>query len=211
MRAREREAVWGYLRSRYDRDGNGRIERPEYDRGDAAFARLDRDGDGSIGRRDFDREIVPPPDLVVPYLLVRTFGPEDADSVGFDEIERGFARLDRDGDGRVFRGEFEAKSPRQGPDFFASLLAGIDWDGDGALALTEVKSFFERHDRDGDGLLGQMERSLPGRPPRVGAIPVAKREKAPDFTLARLRGEGTVTLSSFAGNRPVALVFGSFT
>ena len=34
---------------------------------------------------------------------------------------------------------------------------------------------------------------------------------APDFNLKRLRSEDRVRLSSFAGARPVALVFGSYT
>lgn len=34
---------------------------------------------------------------------------------------------------------------------------------------------------------------------------------APDFTLADSRGEHQVRLSDFRGDRPVALVFGSFT
>ncbi len=34
---------------------------------------------------------------------------------------------------------------------------------------------------------------------------------APDFTLHDIKGEESVTLSDFQGNKPVALVFGSFT
>lgn len=40
--------------------------------------------------------------------------------------------------------------------------------------------------------------------PRAGDL-------APDFTLTDSRGEDTVTLSDFRGQKPVALVFGSFT
>jgi len=36
-------------------------------------------------------------------------------------------------------------------------------------------------------------------------------ETAPDFTLARHDRTGNVTLSSFRGQRPVVLVFGSYT
>ena len=36
-------------------------------------------------------------------------------------------------------------------------------------------------------------------------------EPAADFTLKRLHSEQTVTLSSFRGVKPVALVFGSYT
>jgi len=34
---------------------------------------------------------------------------------------------------------------------------------------------------------------------------------APDFTLSSPDGLDTVTLSSFAGSQPVALIFGSYT
>jgi len=40
--------------------------------------------------------------------------------------------------------------------------------------------------------------------PKVG-------EPAPDFTLSDIHGSRQVTLSEFRGERPVALVFGSFT
>jgi len=40
--------------------------------------------------------------------------------------------------------------------------------------------------------------------PRVG-------DMAPDFTLFDIEGKNSVTLSSFRGKKPVALVFGSFT
>lgn len=38
----------------YDKDRDGRVQRAEYPRGDAAFANLDRDGDGVVTRADFD-------------------------------------------------------------------------------------------------------------------------------------------------------------
>lgn len=40
--------------------------------------------------------------------------------------------------------------------------------------------------------------------PKVG-------EAAPDFKLWDVKGENPITLSSFQGHKPVALVFGSFT
>ena len=42
------------------------------------------------------------------------------------------------------------------------------------------------------------------RAPRVG-------DEAPDFELSDAAGTRTVRLSSFRGDRPVALVFGSYT
>jgi hypothetical protein len=40
---------------------------------------------------------------------------------------------------------------------------------------------------------------------------VAPGEPAPGFELTRLDGSGRVRLSDFAGERPVALIFGSYT
>ena len=36
-------------------------------------------------------------------------------------------------------------------------------------------------------------------------------DPAPDFTLCDVKGENPARLSDFAGQRPVALIFGSFT
>ncbi len=38
-----------------------------------------------------------------------------------------------------------------------------------------------------------------------------KGDKAPDFRLEHISGEGTVRLSDFQGQKSVALIFGSFT
>ena len=38
---------WDSTRKRYDRDGDGRVARPEFAGSDADFARLDRDHDGA--------------------------------------------------------------------------------------------------------------------------------------------------------------------
>ncbi len=40
---------------------------------------------------------------------------------------------------------------------------------------------------------------------------VAEGDLAPDFELPRLDGEGMVRLAALAADRPVALVFGSYT
>lgn len=57
------------------------------------------------------------------------------------------------------------------------------------------------HDRS-EAMAWQKEHDA--RAPRVGDL-------APDFTLTAPSGDRTVTLSSFRGKRPVALVFGSYT
>jgi peroxiredoxin len=50
----------------------------------------------------------------------------------------------------------------------------------------------------------KQQKQLNAKAPKAGDL-------APDFTLYDPRGETSVTLSAFRGERPVALVFGSFT
>jgi peroxiredoxin len=49
-----------------------------------------------------------------------------------------------------------------------------------------------------------MQKRREAHTPKVG-------EQAPDFELGLADGKGTVRLSDFAGKRPVALIFGSYT
>jgi hypothetical protein len=59
QRGRDQEAVLEKLLHQYDKDQNGKIERAEYPRGDAAFANLDRDGNGVIEAADFAAAAAP--------------------------------------------------------------------------------------------------------------------------------------------------------
>lgn len=54
---------------------------------------------------------------------------------------------------------------------------------------------------------------LPGKPMFIWAREgrLAQGDRAPDFTLPTHDRASTVTLSSFRGQRPVVLVFGSYT
>lgn len=49
-------AVWEFVRAKYDRDGNERVEREEYGRDERAFFHLDADRDGRVTRLDFARQ-----------------------------------------------------------------------------------------------------------------------------------------------------------
>lgn len=73
------------------------------------------------------------------------------------------------------------------------------------LGLTLMASVLLAQDRAG--------RSRGGRPrdarPREGKLKVG--DVAPNFTLASLDGKRKVTLSEYRGERPVALIFGSYT
>ena len=107
----------------------------------------------------------------------------------------------------------EADSP------FAYLVATYDADGDGRVTgaeYTRNAEQFAKWDADADGALTAEDfASAPGRvpgDPRPKRAPLAlEGRRAPDFTLSSPDGGETVTLSSFAGDRPVALIFGSYT
>jgi hypothetical protein len=120
--------------------------------------------------------------------------------------------------GQEFRG-------RGGPDEVWKALAGKhDADGDGRIDRDEYPRGEERfraldHNRDGvlsvEDFRGTAGRGGPARKkPKPTTAVVAPRvgEKAPDFELPSAKEETkTVRLSSFAGKRPVALVFGNYT
>jgi Ca2+-binding EF-hand superfamily protein len=210
---RHHDEWWSGLAATYDRNHDGRIEPSEYGRDPATFARLDRDHDGVVTRADFDRDLVLPADLVLPMMLNKLAGERDAESVAIDEALEAMARLDKNGDGRIDRAEFEAGGTAYMPgvDTFATFLSGMDEDHDGLLSRTEIANWMARRDTDHDGRLARRERTSEGPAPALGFIPPRDREKAPDFTAAPLAGGAPVTLASLVGKRPVALVFGSFT
>ena len=58
---------------------------------------------------------------------------------------------------------------------------------------------------------GQYRKSLMATQKKVNANAPGAGDMAPDFTLHDIEGKDSVTLSSFRGKKPVALVFGSFT
>ena len=95
-----------------------------------------------------------------------------------------------------------------------------DRDGDGRITPEEYDrgaKKFDRLDRDDDGILSAGDwDSASGRFARRGERPrvVAPKagDPAPDFHLPYVKQPGdTEQLSSFAGEKPVALIFGSYT
>ena len=79
----------------------------------------------------------------------------------------------------------------------------LDYDRDGTVTEADMHAVFAAMDSNGDDLVEQgVEIDMP---PCIGEI-------APDFTLpfAEQKGE-ELTLSSFRSDKPVALIFGSYT
>ncbi len=231
------ESVWKYLLAKYDRDRDGRIVPVEHGRGDVAFLRLDEDGDGAITAADFEAREAhatrPEPGAreealaaLAPAFLVRGFAADPAAGLAVDELYRRFTAFDDDRDRRLTRLELDAAMEQRGvspfrmmgTDRFGVLAWGAGVEGVEALELPGLVALFARNDEDGDGRLAGAE--VPdlgkvGRRPRPREDELNARAAAgriaPDFTLATPDGTRTVTLSSFAGDRPVALIFGSFT
>ena len=218
------ESVWGFLESKYDEDADGRVGREEYPRSDRTFARLDRDRDGFLAQADFEETEEPPwsPDVARKLRAELAFYFQtDRDPLRFAmvELDDSMSTYDTDGDGVLVRAEFmEATLRRLAHGKLAQhraawdhLVEHLDIDADRALDKGEVFRFYFV---DGDRQL-VIDLGAEGEPtaepastkptgPPVGTL-------APDFTLATPDGKTSYTLSSFRGDRPVALIFGSYT
>jgi Ca2+-binding EF-hand superfamily protein len=227
----EPASVWEFLEAKYDTDGDGQVNAAEYDRGSETFGRLDRNGDGNVTEADFSpregRGMGMTPERMAPMILVRCFQRDDDPALSRDEFREALAELDTDDDGRLSASEAEpAFTDLRGMidrDFHAMLLAVADDSGDGELTEFELLLLFDRTDEDNDGSLSSMGRrggpgshrgsEAPGEAePEGEPPPAAQGNVAPDFSLKPVSGDGDpVRLSSFQGDRPVALIFGSYT
>ncbi len=99
-------------------------------------------------------------------------------------------KYDKDGDGKLTTKEYDRSKEK---------FKGFDKNDDGVLTAEDWKT-------DGDGRGGRRSRGGSS-----GTAP-AKGDVAPDFDLSMVTDKSkTVKLSSFAGEKPVALVFGSCT
>jgi thiol-disulfide isomerase/thioredoxin len=175
---------WGWARKRFDKSGDGRIERQEFTGGDREFARLDRDRDGRLTAVDFDfsaSALSPTPGAMV------------------------FDRVDTDGNGKVTREEIDAffKACDSGSQGFLSLADLNEGFAPPPPRRTSGGSGRPSKAMLVRGLFRQEIGSLqPG--PKLG-------ESAPDFRLKTNDGAAELTLSKLVGAKPVVLVFGNFT
>ena len=98
-------------------------------------------------------------------------------------------KYDKDGDGKLTKQEYDRSDEK---------FKGFDKDGDGVLTAEDWKASGNRGGRSRGG-------------GNSGAAP-AKGDVAPEFALTTVGDKSTtVKLSSFAGEKPVALIFGSCT
>jgi AhpC/TSA family len=172
---------WDWLRSRDDADGDEVIVRDEFSGPAETFARLDRDRSGQIKQEDFNWSDESP--------YVQKLG----------QATQLFRRLDDSSDGRLDREEwlaaFERLADKEGlatPEALRGLLfpPARPWQPPPTEVLLA-------------GLIsGEIGSHMPG--PAVG-------DAAPDFELRTHDGREVIRLSEFGGDKPVVLIFGSFT
>lgn len=234
------QADWGdpfaFLLARYDRDGDLEITSDEYMRLEGQLAAWDRDGDGRVTARDFEPEeggiMATIGALRRERSIGRAFQTDEDDAVlTLEEFGTAFAEYDADGDLVLTEAEFAELAPglartlpgdgslmmqgyARGAESWPALLQGFDADASGALAIEELGGFLEslpggelRFDQDRcDGAdpgatieLVDLDRGAP------------EGERAPELELTELGTGARRKLSEFAGVRPVALIFGSFT
>jgi len=133
--------------------------------------------------------------------------------------EKLLSKFDKDKDG-FLKGE-------EVPEMLRSRLERMDRDSDGKLSAEELKMVPERAVQRlvGSSDAGPNKRGggkmKPGKKEGEKIAPAAKKEfdeqklelgdVAPDFELKRRDGNGVMKLSSFKGEKPVVLVFGSIT
>jgi len=222
---------WEYLLGKYDANGDGRVEPAEYLRDGERFARLDLDEDGVLSAADFPE--VGADSFRGRYRRqrgLRVLGQyfqadEETGELVLDELEWMLTTYDANLDEVLTAEEFadasdEYFTPIEDGDASGTersmmgdlepwpvLLEAADADGDGRLAASEVLAFFHAND-DGDRVLSLR---LDAEPAAEDASGIAPGQPAADFTLPSPSGDSRVSLASFRGSKPVALVFGSYT
>ena len=181
---------WKWLADRFEIDPeDGKITKEEWKGPDDLFARLDRNGDGAITEGDFDWTERSP--------FVRQAM----------EASRLFYKFDQDSNGRVSRREWD--------NLFNKLAKGKNY-----FTPEDLRELFKPPPRPPKnaksrpagmpapeilfhGLLtGELGSPFEG--PRIG-------ERAPSFKLPTHDGKKKFSLGQFRGQKPVVLIFGSFT
>ncbi len=201
--------VFEELVVRHDADGDGAITSEEYTRGEVRFANYDRNGDGVLTAVDF------PADEHWNGFAPRMLAGMDANGdkvVETAELDVFIERVDADRNGMIEAAELGGFLPPRIAGKPKLIRLSFDQDLDGVLEEADLRQMFADCDRDGDGQLAGPELAGRQRTFARAPRPPAVGEEAPDFTLTYVdEPENEVRLSSFRGDRPVALVFGSYT
>jgi hypothetical protein len=182
-RSGETRFGWKWLAEQYDKDGNGTVIREEFPASEDKFVRLDRNWDGKLTQDDLSWS--------------------DGGVLG-RQRETVFAlskAIDTTSDGRITPEEWLAVFTKSAKE--KGYLT--DEDLEQLIYLPRVR----KSQKEQQSLVGWLERQGDnakefGKGPTLG-------ELAPDFELRSPDGRTSVRLSSFRGNKPVVLIFGSFT
>jgi hypothetical protein len=179
---------WDWLARRYDADGDKAISEKEFGGPPELFERLDRNRDGELAPDDFDWTDKSP--------FVRQQG----------QASQWFSRMDKSSNGRISIEEWQQ---------FFEKLAGEK----GYVTPSDLRAgVFPPAPKSSSPLPGQ-----PGPTPEEFIKGVLSGElgsiwegphidwNAPDFELETQDGQRKIRLSSFRNERPVVIVFGSFT
>ena len=178
--------TWDRLKAR-DKNNDGRITTSEFGGPAELFQALDRDGDGAITADDLD------------------WSDDSRYARQMEMAERLLRRADGNGNKRVSREEW------------AKLFDELARDKK-ELETEDLRRLLFPPRRGGP------PSGMSGMPPKAvllyglltgeigsGAVGPGLDAPAPDFTLTSPDGKTTITLSEFRGQKPVALIFGSFT
>lgn len=194
-----------WLLERMDKDHDGAISKKEFIGPAEWFARLDRDHDGRITATDFDWS-------------------DDAQlNQQMRLVNRLFSRIDADHNERITTDEWTAVflQATKGKEDVAPQNGGAVLNGKEKLTREQLHALLfppppppSPPTKKNEGLLpfpvvlikGVFEGELGSfhEGPAVG-------KAAPDFTLPRYDEQKTISLSQHRGNKPVVLIFGSFT
>ena len=212
---------------RLDSNRDGTLTAADFEgAGRRSRGRSRRGGRDGRGRDDFRRRLG--------GRLLRSADADGNDEVSSAEWKALLDTLGADDEGVVDTRKLGDLLPGRRPgggggrgDFGERMLGMLDRDGDERVELADLEPLFAEADRDESGTLevgelqdlgrgggerGRGGRGERGRGERGGGAAPQVGDPAPDFELPFAKNEDkSARLSSFAGKRPVALVFGSYT
>lgn len=227
----EQTKVWEFLVEKYDANSDGVITAAEYSRGENSLASYDRNRDGVVNQDDFTSPAMrgrgrgrargrgrgrggagmQMTQLQADQLVARGADSDGSRAVTLSEWQAVLEAMKAGGEVLAPAAlTAMAKQPNGNrmllrAQMQATFLGSFDDNGDGEVTVAELSLTFARLDKDQNNTLEWREMGLAVVLPQQGVV-------APDFVLPyRDDVEKTATLSSFAGEKPVALIFGSYT